>query len=98
MFHANKDQWLADFKFTDNHNHLDTYSTGMKKIVGFLSAFVNDPAYVILNEPFEGVDEDNTGLMLQIIRSYHATGTTFLISTHRPDLLQSVTSERIVLG
>jgi ABC-2 type transport system ATP-binding protein len=60
----------------------DALSKGMSQKVQVLASIAHDPEFVILDEPFSGLDPVNQQVMEEIIRSMAARGRTILFSTH----------------
>ena len=61
---------------------IDTLSKGMAQKVQLACAIVNDPALVILDEPFSGLDPISQGALEQTILDFAARGATVIFSTH----------------
>ena len=59
-----------------------TLSKGMQQKVQLISCLVHDPALVILDEPFSGLDPVNQQGLETIIRDLAKRGATVLFSTH----------------
>jgi ABC-2 type transport system ATP-binding protein len=60
----------------------DALSKGMGQKVQMLAAIAHDPEFVILDEPFSGLDPVNQQVMEEIIREMASRGRTVLFSTH----------------
>src|ERR1043166_9599758 len=60
----------------------DALSKGMGQKVQMLASLAHDPEFVILDEPFSGLDPVNQQVMEEIIRDMAARGRTVLFSTH----------------
>jgi ABC-2 type transport system ATP-binding protein len=60
----------------------DALSKGMSQKVQVLASIAHDPDFVILDEPFSGLDPVNQQVMEEIIRGMAARGRTILFSTH----------------
>jgi ABC-2 type transport system ATP-binding protein len=60
----------------------DALSKGMGQKVQILSALAHDPEFVILDEPFSGLDPVNQQVMEEIIRDMAQRNRTVLFSTH----------------
>ncbi len=59
-----------------------TLSKGMAQKVQILAAIAHDPEFVILDEPFSGLDPVNQKSFEEIVRDLRARGRTVLFSTH----------------
>ncbi|MEM9740047.1 MAG: ATP-binding cassette domain-containing protein [Pseudomonadota bacterium] len=57
-------------------------SKGMAQKVQILSTLAHKPNFLILDEPFSGLDPVNQQALEEIIREEHARGATILFSTH----------------
>ncbi|MBR2882808.1 MAG: ABC transporter ATP-binding protein, partial [Prevotella sp.] len=56
---------------------------GNKHKVGIMSAFLNNPQTVILDEPFNFLDPTSQNVLKHIITEYNkTTGATIIISSH----------------
>jgi ABC-2 type transport system ATP-binding protein len=60
----------------------DALSKGMGQKVQMLASLAHDPEFVILDEPFSGLDPVNQQVMEEIIREMATRGRTVLFSTH----------------
>ncbi|WP_110182480.1 ABC transporter ATP-binding protein [Nocardioides solisilvae] len=61
---------------------IDTYSKGMRQRVKLASALVHDPAVLLLDEPFNGVDPRQRMHLMDLLRRMGAEGRTVLFSSH----------------
>jgi ABC-2 type transport system ATP-binding protein len=74
----------------------DALSKGMGQKVQVLASIVHDPEFVILDEPFSGLDPVNQQVMEDIIRDMAKRGRTVLFSTHVMQHAERL-CERIIL-
>jgi ABC-2 type transport system ATP-binding protein len=61
---------------------IEGLSKGMAQKVQLVSAIANDPDFIILDEPFSGLDPVNQQDVEDTIRALAANGKTILFSTH----------------
>jgi ABC-2 type transport system ATP-binding protein len=61
---------------------IGTYSKGMRQRVKLASALVHDPAVLLLDEPFNGVDPRQRLHLMTLLREMGADGRTVLFSSH----------------
>ncbi|MEZ0064243.1 ABC-2 type transport system ATP-binding protein [Streptacidiphilus sp. MAP12-20] len=61
---------------------VSTYSKGMKQRVKMASALVHDPAVLLLDEPFNGMDPRQRMHLMELLRRFGAEGRTVLFSSH----------------
>ncbi len=75
----------------DMHRQVGTYSTGMRKRLGFAKALLHDPRVLFLDEPTSGLDPDGTrDVLTEIRRLNEARGTTILVCSHLLPQLETV--------
>jgi ABC-2 type transport system ATP-binding protein len=61
---------------------IGTYSKGMRQRVKLASALVHDPAVLLLDEPFNGVDPRQRMHLMDLLRRLGDEGRTVLFSSH----------------
>jgi ABC-2 type transport system ATP-binding protein len=61
---------------------IDTYSKGMKQRMKMAAALVHDPAVLLLDEPFNGMDPRQRLHLMELLRRMGAEGRTLLFSSH----------------
>ena len=79
---------------------LETYSKGMKQRVKMAAALVHDPAVLLLDEPFNGMDPRQRLQLMALIRHMGGQGRTILFSSHILEEVEQVAShiEVVVAG
>lgn len=61
----------------------DALSKGMAQRIQIAAALVHDPPFVILDEPFSGLDPVSARQLQEIVLAEKARGRTILLSTHQ---------------
>ncbi len=64
------------------HAKIQTLSKGMAQKVQVLCAVAHEPEFVVLDEPFSGLDPVNQQVLEKLIRDLSSKGSTVLFSTH----------------
>lgn len=59
-----------------------TYSKGMRQRLGFAQALVNDPEYLFLDEPLDGLDPIGRREMKAVMRDLKSEGKKIFLNTH----------------
>jgi len=75
---------------------VEDLSKGMQQKVQFIGTVIHEPELLILDEPFSGLDPINQDVLEEIVRDFHAKGTTILFSTHLMDQAERL-CERVCL-
>ncbi|MGG1368361.1 ABC transporter ATP-binding protein [Priestia megaterium] len=79
-------QHLKMESFIDDPIH--TYSYGMKKKLALLVALIHKPNYLIMDEPFNGLDPSTTYNLKNFLQEYASGETAILLSTHMLDVAE----------
>jgi ABC-2 type transport system ATP-binding protein len=61
---------------------IESLSKGMAQLIQFIVAVIHDPALVILDEPFSGLDPVNAELLKGMVADLKKRGKTIILSTH----------------
>jgi ABC-2 type transport system ATP-binding protein len=92
------DEMLRLFSlWEDRYSPLSSYSKGMRQKILISAALLHDPALLILDEPFSGLDV-NTALMLRtLLSALAAEGKMILYSSHVLEVVEKVCSSVVIL-
>jgi len=93
-FKGLKDMTYADELISrlqlDPRANLKRMSKGMKQKTAIVSAFMNDPDILVLDEPTTGLDPLMRESFLQIVKEEHKKGKTVLMSSHMIEELEAL--------
>jgi ABC-2 type transport system ATP-binding protein len=74
---------IAQIEMTDAQDRtISTYSKGMRQRIKMASSLVHDPAVLLLDEPFNGMDPRQRIHLMELLRTMGAEGRTVLFSSH----------------
>ncbi len=74
------------------------YSLGMRQRLGIAAAMLGDPASLIMDEPFNGMDPEGIIWMRGFLRGLAAEGRAVLVSSHLLSELPEVAARVVVIG
>ena len=74
------------------------YSLGMRQRLGIAGALLGNPAAIMLDEPFNGMDPEGIVWMRGFLRSLAADGRAVLVSSHLMSELQDAADHLVVVG
>jgi len=74
----------------DNEKHIEDYSKGMKAKVSLSAALIHQPKYLILDEPFDGMDFVSIQKICDLLRTMAGKGATILITSHQYDIIAEI--------
>jgi len=90
-------EWLERLGLSDwAEKKVEDLSKGMQQKIQFIGTVIHEPELLILDEPFSGLDPINQDVLEEIVRDFHAKGTTILFSTHLMDQAERL-CERVCL-
>ena len=69
---------------------VEELSKGMQQKIQFIATLLHDPDFIIMDEPFGGLDPVNTGLLKDVLLEMKQKGKTILFSTHRMDQVEKL--------
>lgn len=92
------DYWLKEFGIEDYKNRkIKELSKGNQQKVQFISAIINEPKLLILDEPFSGLDPINVELFKKVILDFKKKGTSIIFSSHRMEHVELFCDRLVVL-
>jgi len=76
-------EYLERFELTDRKNSkIEDLSKGNQQKVQFIATILHDPEFIILDEPFSGLDPINTNMLKEIILELKRRNKVIIFSTH----------------
>jgi ABC-2 type transport system ATP-binding protein len=84
-------QWLERLELARwTNSKVEELSKGMQQKVQFIAAILHEPEFMILDEPFSGLDPENAMELKNILLEMKKAGRTILFSTHRMDTVEKL--------
>ena len=83
--------WLARFRIPDyEKRRAEELSKGNQQKVQLIAAILHEPAVVIMDEPFVGLDPVNVALLKEAFAEMRDGGTTLVFSTHQMEMVEEL--------
>jgi ABC-2 type transport system ATP-binding protein len=84
-------QWCERLEIAEKYdNKVEELSKGMQQKIQFIAALLHDPRFIIMDEPFFGLDPVNASLLKDVLLELKKQGKTILFSTHRMDQVEKL--------
>lgn len=92
------DIWLEKFQITEYKNRkIKELSKGNQQKIQFISAVINDPKLLILDEPFTGLDPINVEMFKNAIYELQKKGCSIIFSSHQMEHIEAFCEKLIIL-
>jgi len=77
------EKWLKVFNLYDKLDvRVRKFSLGMRQRLALCQAFMENPDVILLDEPFNGVDDDNMQAIFQAVEEEKSKGKLIVIASH----------------
>jgi ABC-type uncharacterized transport system, ATPase component len=92
-------KWLNRLEMGDSaYAKLDTLSKGNQQKIQLACALVTDPEFVILDEPFSGLDPVNAMLLKDVVSELISSGKIVLFSSHQMNYVEEFCESIVILN
>ena len=92
------DYWLDRFKISEyKDKKIKELSKGNQQKIQFISAIINEPKLLILDEPFSGLDPLNVEEFKKVIIEFKEKGSIIIFSSHRMDHVEMFCEKLVIL-
>lgn len=93
------DYWLDVFELTERRHHeLKQLSKGNQQKVQLIAAVLHQPALVILDEPFSGLDPINQEKVVLFLQQLKAKGMTVILSAHQMAMVEKLADHMLLMS
>ena len=90
--------WLDRFNVSEYFDKkIKELSKGNQQKIQFITAIINEPKLLILDEPFSGLDPINIEMFMSAIRDLKKTGTSIIFSSHRMEHVELFCEKLVVM-
>jgi len=92
------DEWLERFHISEYKDRkIKELSKGNQQKIQFISAVINNPKLLILDEPFTGLDPINVEMFMEAIRDFKKQGSSIIFSSHRMEHVEMFCEKLVIL-
>jgi ABC-2 type transport system ATP-binding protein len=82
-------EWCERLQISEwTNKKVEELSKGMQQKIQFIATLLHDPALVIMDEPFSGLDPANAVMLKDVLIELKKSGKTILFSTHNMDQVE----------
>jgi len=93
------DYWMDKLKVSEYKNMTaEKLSKGNQQKVQFITAILNDPELIVLDEPFSGLDPVNTELLKEVILELVEKGKYIVMSSHQMTSIEEFCSDVVIVN
>lgn len=90
--------WLNKFDIVDYENKkIKELSKGNQQKIQFISAVINKPKLLILDEPFTGLDPINVKMLKDAVEELKEKGCSIIFSSHQMEHIEEFCEKLIIL-
>lgn len=79
----------------NDNKKVKNYSLGMKQKIGIISAVMENPKIILLDEPLNGLDEESTQKVLALLTNRKEKGALIIVASHDKEELDFLADEII---
>ncbi|MAA93091.1 MULTISPECIES: ABC transporter ATP-binding protein [unclassified Arsukibacterium] len=91
--------WLDVFELTERRSEdLKQLSKGNQQKVQLIAAVLHQPALVILDEPFSGLDPINQEKVVTFLKALKARGMTVILSAHQMAMVEKLADHMLLMA
>jgi ABC-2 type transport system ATP-binding protein len=84
-------EWLARFRIPDYATRrAEELSKGNQQKVQLIAAILHEPAVLLMDEPFVGLDPVNVALLKEAFEQMRERGSTLIFSTHQMEMVEEL--------
>ena len=92
------DYWLDKFEIKEYENKkIKELSKGNQQKIQFISAVINQPKLLILDEPFTGLDPINVKMLKDAVYELKEKGTSIIFSSHQMEYIEEFCEKLVIL-
>lgn len=96
---ARASKWLERLELSEWGQHkIEDLSKGMQQKIQFVTAVIHEPALLILDEPWSGLDPINAEVLRDIVSEQKAAGKTIVFSTHLMEQAEKICDEVCIIS
>lgn len=81
----------------DSKQAMRKYSLGMKQKIGIIQAIMENPDILVLDEPFNALDEQSVLLFRKLLVQFKQDGKLIILTSHNKEDIEAICNEIIVL-
>ena len=93
------DYWMGRLKVEEYKNMLaEKLSKGNQQKIQFITAILNNPELIVLDEPFSGLDPVNTEMLREVILELVEKGKYIVMSSHQMTSIEEFCKDIVIIN
>lgn len=93
------DEWLERFQIKANRKKkIEELSKGNQQKIQFLVTVLHNPAILVMDEPFSGLDPVNATVLKEAFLEMHRRGKTIIFSTHQLEQVEEMCEDVVIIN
>lgn len=80
---------------SESKQSMKKFSLGMKQKIGIIQAIMEEPDVLVLDEPFNALDQEAVKLLRELLLNFQNKGKLVVITSHHKDDIESVCNKII---
>src|SRR5207248_9104260 len=92
-------QWCERLAIADSiQKKVEELSKGMQQKIQFIAALLHEPDFIIMDEPFSGLDPVNAKILKDVILELRQAGKSILFSTHQMEQVERMCDSILLIN
>lgn len=92
-------RWLERLEIPQyQKSKLESLSKGNQQKIQMIASLLHDPAVIIFDEPFSGLDPVNMQMVIRLLQELRDAGKCILVSSHQLPLIEQVCEDICIIN
>jgi len=88
---------LSFFNLPDEDKYIEQFSLGMKIKTSLAAALIHKPKYLVLDEPFKGLDIESVRDFINLMKTFIKKNNMLFITSHNLDIVANLCNRFLIM-